>query len=58
MRLFDIDIPGKIFFKELEKLSAGNQINIINTKFCRIGIAICYDMGFPELLRLMTLGQN
>lgn len=55
MHLFDIDIPGKITFKESETLSAGNQITVIETDICKIGVAICYDMRFPELLRIMAL---
>lgn len=55
MHLFDVDIAGKISFKESATLSAGNQITLIDTELCKIGIAICYDMRFPELLRLMTL---
>ena len=55
MHLFDIDIPGKISFKESDTLSAGNQITLIDTELCKIGVAICYDIRFPELLRLMTL---
>lgn len=55
MHLFDIDIPGKISFKESATLSAGNQITIINTELCKIGVAICYDIRFPELLRIIAL---
>ena len=55
MHLFDIDIPGKISFKESDTLSAGNQITLIDTELCKIGVAICYDIRFPELLRLMAL---
>lgn len=55
MHLFDIDIAGKISFKESETLSAGNQITVVNTELCKIGVAICYDIRFPELLRLMAL---
>ena len=55
MHLFDIDIVGKISFKESSTLSAGNQITVIDTELCKIGVAICYDIRFPELLRIMTL---
>ena len=55
MHLFDIDIAGKISFKESETLSAGNQITVVDTELCKIGVAICYDIRFPELLRLMAL---
>ncbi len=55
MHLFDIDIPEKISFKESDIISPGNQITLIDTEFCKIGVAICYDIRFPELLRLMAL---
>ncbi len=55
IHLFDIAIKGGIQFKESEVLGRGDQITVIDTEFCKIGIAICYDMRFPELIRLMTL---
>ncbi len=55
VHLFDIDVPGKISFKESETLTAGNQITVVDTPLCRIGICICYDIRFTELLRLMAL---
>jgi predicted amidohydrolase len=50
VHLFDIDIPGKIKFKESDVLSPGNQITIIDLpEYGKIAIAICYDVRFPEL---------
>ncbi|OQO11816.1 hypothetical protein B0A48_03543 [Cryoendolithus antarcticus] len=50
VHLFDIDIPGKIKFKESEVLSPGNQITVVDLPgYGKIGIAICYDVRFPEL---------
>jgi len=49
VHLFDIDIPGKITFKESETLSAGMTTNFFDTEFARIGLGICYDVRFPEL---------
>lgn len=47
--LFDIDIPGKIKFMESEVLSAGNKITIVDLpEYGTIGLAICYDIRFPE----------
>ncbi|KAE8379964.1 carbon-nitrogen hydrolase [Aspergillus bertholletiae] len=47
--LFDIDIPGKITFKESEVLSPGNQLTIVDLpEYGKIGLAICYDIRFPE----------
>jgi predicted amidohydrolase len=49
VHLFDIDIPGKITFRESEVLSAGNELTLVDTPFGKIGVAICYDVRFPEL---------
>ncbi|KAK7693057.1 hypothetical protein QCA50_002622 [Cerrena zonata] len=49
VHLFDIDIPGKIKFKESETLTGGESINYFDTEFARIGFGICYDVRFPEL---------
>ena len=48
--LFDIDIPGKIKFKESDVLSPGNKVTIVDLPdYGKIGLAICYDVRFPEL---------
>ncbi|KAJ7940915.1 carbon-nitrogen hydrolase [Mycena leptocephala] len=49
VHLFDIDIPGKIKFKESETLTGGTTTNFFDTEFARIGLGICYDIRFPEL---------
>ncbi|KAF2128133.1 carbon-nitrogen hydrolase [Dothidotthia symphoricarpi CBS 119687] len=50
VHLFDIDIPGKIKFKESEVLSPGNKITLVDLpEYGTIAIAICYDIRFPEL---------
>ena len=54
MHLFDIDVEGGITFKESDTLGAGDQVTVVDTPFCKLGIAICYDMRFPELMRLMV----
>jgi predicted amidohydrolase len=41
-------------FKESESLSAGNTMTVLDTPFCRIGVAICYDIRFAELSLLMA----
>jgi len=55
MHLFDVDIPGKITFKESKTLTAGEQVTVVDTELCRVGVAVCYDIRFPELARLMAL---
>lgn len=49
IHLFDIDVPGKIRFKESEVLSPGDKMTMFDTKWGKIGVGICYDIRFPEL---------
>jgi omega-amidase len=46
VHLFDIDIKGKMTFKESEYLKPGNQITTFDTEWCKFGLAICYDIRF------------
>ncbi|WZL74202.1 carbon-nitrogen hydrolase family protein [Clostridiaceae bacterium 35-E11] len=55
MHLFDIDVEGGIRFKESDSLGYGEDVTVVDTEYCKIGVAICYDMRFPELMRLMAL---
>jgi len=54
MHLFDIDIEGGQYFKESDVLTSGKDVTLFDTEFCKIGLAICYDIRFPELSRLMA----
>jgi len=49
VHLFDIDIPGKITFKESEILSPGNSFTTFATNQCQVGVGICYDIRFAEM---------
>ena len=54
MHLFDINVTGGQHFRESQTLTAGNEVTVFDTEFCRMGLCICYDMRFPELSRLMV----
>lgn len=54
MHLFDIDIQGGQYFKESDTFTPGENVTVFDTEFCKMGIAICYDIRFPELSRLMV----
>ncbi|CAN6645357.1 omega-amidase Nit3p [Trichomonascus vanleenenianus] len=50
VHLFDIDVPGKIRFKESEILTGGDKATVFNVDgFGTVGLGICYDIRFPEL---------
>jgi omega-amidase len=59
LHLFDIDIPGKITYKESETLNAGDNLFLFDHQDFKIGIGICYDVRFPTLsMKLRELGCN
>lgn len=53
IHLFDIDVPGKIKFKESDSLTPGNCVTTFDTEWGKLGVGICYDIRFPELAMLM-----
>lgn len=55
IHLFDIDVKGKVTFKESDTLTAGNKITLFDTPWGKLGVMICYDIRFPELSRIMAL---
>lgn len=55
MHLFDISIAGGQHFQESAVLTAGDEVTVFETGHCTMGLAVCYDIRFPELFRLMTL---
>jgi len=54
IHLFDINIAGGQHFRESDTLSPGNSPTLFRIKERTFGLAICYDIRFPELFRLMT----
>ncbi len=55
IHLFDVDMPGRITFRESDTLSPGNNITLIKFKDITFGLLICYDIRFPELSRALAL---
>jgi len=52
MHLFNLDL-GTEQYNEASTIEAGDQVVVIDSPFGRIGLAICYDLRFPELFRAM-----
>ena len=44
---------GDESFDESRTIVAGNEVQVLETPFARIGLSICYDLRFPELYRAM-----
>jgi len=53
VHLFDIDISGKITFKESETLAGGDAITVFDTPWGKVGVGVCYDLRFPEMASVM-----
>ncbi|MBM4276091.1 MAG: carbon-nitrogen hydrolase family protein [Deltaproteobacteria bacterium] len=56
MHLFDIEVPGGPTYRESECVAPGEEIAVAplpGSPFTA-GLAICYDLRFPELFRAMT----
>ncbi len=55
VHLFDVELASGLSFRESDTLGAGQDITVFDTPMGKFGVAICYDIRFPELSRLMTL---
>ncbi|HUW63462.1 MAG TPA: carbon-nitrogen hydrolase family protein [Spirochaetia bacterium] len=55
MHLFDVRLAGGVNFQESATLTAGDEVTVLDTGKITLGLAICYDMRFPELFRLLAL---
>lgn len=55
IHLFDVDLPDGLSFRESKTLGYGKKITVVKTEICTLGVAICFDIRFPELSRLMVL---
>lgn len=54
LHMFDVQVENGPSYWESAEISPGNEIVVIKTKLGVFGLAICYDLRFPELFRLLT----
>jgi deaminated glutathione amidase len=54
IHLFDVDIPGREErYRESATIAAGQLPTVVSTPIGKLGMAVCYDIRFPELFRVM-----
>ncbi len=55
IHLFDVDIPGrKEHYRESADIAPGYAPIVVETPVGKLGLAVCYDMRFPELFRRLS----
>lgn len=52
MHLFNLDL-GKEQYHEGRTIEPGDRVVVVDSPFGRLGLAICYDLRFPEIFRAM-----
>lgn len=55
MHLFDVEIAGEKAYRESDTIEPGEEIVTFDLDGIRVGLAICYDIRFPELFRILAL---
>ena len=55
IHLFDVVLEdSNESYNESETIESGDDIVVVDTPFGKLGMAVCYDLRFPELFRAMT----
>ncbi len=55
IHLFDVSVPGTDEqYRESDTIAKGSHELVLDSPFGKLGIAICYDLRFPELFRKMA----
>lgn len=54
LHLFDVDLPTGESWRESDTYVAGDSANVVETPAGPVGLAICYDMRFPDLFRSLS----
>lgn len=55
IHLFDVTLEANDeSYHESETTASGEEVVVIDTPFGKLGLAVCYDLRFPELFRAMA----
>lgn len=55
LHLFDVEVTNGPSYQESKMISAGNEIVTADTELGELGLAICYDIRFPEMFRIQSM---
>ncbi|MFL5758230.1 MAG: carbon-nitrogen hydrolase family protein [Thermomicrobiales bacterium] len=55
IHMFDVVLDGVASYQESATVSPGDEIVTVDVDGVRVGLAICYDLRFPELFRILAL---
>jgi predicted amidohydrolase len=55
LHLFEANVPGNASVCESDHMLRGDEVVMVPTELATCGLAICYDLRFPELFRQMSL---
>lgn len=54
IHMFDVDVSPTERYRESEAYRPGTRAVLVEAGFARIGMAICYDLRFPQLFRRLA----
>ena len=57
MHRFNVELPGQVSVRESKWISAGGGVATAATSLGTLGMAICYDLRFPELFRRLASAE-
>jgi len=55
MHMFDVVLDGVASYRESNTVQRGEEIVTFDMEGTTVGLAICYDLRFPELFRILRL---
>jgi predicted amidohydrolase len=56
VHMFDVDLPGGESYRESATFRPGDRAVLARTGLGVLGLAICYDLRFPQLFRALAKG--
>src|SRR5690606_14182235 len=55
IHMFDVDLDNGESWRESATYQPGNASTVVDLPFARLGLAVCYDLRFPQLFRAQAM---